>query len=231
VAIDPGSPRDALTLYATFYEDGLYKSTDGGKTWVRKSKGLGNTGNMHVFMVKVHPKTRDVYCGITAHRDGMKFPVPGGLWKSTDGAETWTHITESVTLHWPNGFAVHPEDPKVIYLAAATIPGGPQGGIYRTADGGNSWKHLLRNEDFRRTGPPRFVHGMYVNLHPDNPDIVYLSTGTHGLWVSTDAGKTWKRLMKLPFTHATNVTFDSGDRRIMYVATRGGGVWKGHYLP
>ena len=196
-----------------------------------KAGGHNVIQSLHAFMVKVHPKTREVYCGVTAHREGSKFPVPGGIWKSTDGGESWTDITKQLKLHWPTGFAVHPDDPNIIYLAAATIPGGPEGGIYKTADGGRTWKRLLKNEDFAKTGMPPFVHGMYVNLHPDNPDIVYLGTGTHGLWISTDAGDTWQRFESLPFIHATNVTFDPKDRKVMYVATRGGGVWRGDYLP
>ena len=231
VCVDPKSPADKRTLYASFYEGGVYKSTDGGKTWAGKSKGLGNPGNMHPFILKLHPKTGDLYCGITAFRTGSTFPVPGGLWKSTDGAENWTDLTVDLGLHWANGFAVHPTNPDVIYLAAATIPRGPEGGIYKTADGGKSWKRLLKNEDFAKTGLPPYVHGMFVNIHPDNADIVYLGTATHGLWITTDAGNTWKRYEAVPLRSVTNVTFDPRDRKVMYVATRGAGVWKGPHLP
>jgi len=231
LCIDPKSPKDRLTFYATYYEEGVFKSSDGGKTWVRKSKGLGHPGNMHAFMVEVHPKTGDVYCSITATRHGGKFPVPGGMWKSTDGGDNWQSINGGLKLGWPCGFALDPRDANVVYLTAATIPGSREGGLYKTTDGGRNWKRILKDEDFAATGGAGFVHANFVDLHPDNPDLVYVGSNTHGLWVSRDGGKTWKRFMKLPFGAAAKVTFDPKDRKIMYVATHGGGVWRGHYLP
>jgi len=232
ICLDPKSTQAPLTFYATLYEGGVYKSTDNGQTWVKKSDGLGNPGNLHAYMVKVHPKTGDVFCSITAHRVGARdFPVPGGLWKSPDGGESWTDITKSLGLHWPGGFALHPENPDVIYLTAGTIPGGPEGGVYKTADGGKSWKRVIGDADFAATGPPGYVHCFFANLHPDDPDRVYAGTASHGLWMSPDAGRTWKRFAAIPFRACQNVTFDPQDRSIMYVTTFGGGVWKGPDKP
>jgi len=235
VCLDPQSPPHSRTLYATLYEGGLYKSTDGGETWALKSEGLGNEGNLHAFMLQLHPVTGDLYCGITAQRmqEGNRatFPVAGGLWKSTDGAETWTDLTADLKLHWPNSFAVHPTDPNTIYITAATIPGGPEGGVYRTTDGGATWEHVLKDEDFARTSEPGFVHAMYINLHPDDPARVYVGTITHGLWLSPDAGKTWERFSKFPFGPVCNVTIDPQDEGTMYVGTYGAGVWRGSPVP
>ena len=232
VCIDPKSPKGNLTLYATLYEGGCYKSTDNGQTWVNKSNGLGNPGNMHAFQVSVHPKTGAIYCSITACRVGARdFPVAGGLWKSTDGGDNWTDLTKALDLRWPASFAVHPENPDVIYLTAATFPNGSQGGIYGTTGGGKTWKRLMQDADFAKSGGSSFVHCLYVNLHPAKPDYVYIGTTSHGLWVSQDAGQTWKRFEKLPFTSASNLTFDPANPEIMYVSTFGGGIWKGNYLP
>ena len=231
LCLDPRSPPGHLTMYTTLFEGGCYKSVDNGKTWVNKSKGLGNPGNLHAFRVSVHPKTGDVYCSITACREGSnQFPVPGGLWKSTDGGDSWTDLTKDLKLHWPGAFALHPENPQVIYLTAGTIPGGPEGGIYGTTNGGKSWKRLLEDKDFAKTGDPSYVQAFFVNLHPSRPDHVYLGTTSHGLWVSRDAGKTWKRVEELPFVSVTNVTFDPEKPEIMYVCTFGGGVWRGKDL-
>jgi len=225
-------PRDSKTIYTTVYEGGCYKSTDGGQTWVNKSTGLGNKGNLHAYKVFVHPKTGDVYCSITAFRiNGNEFPVPGGLWKSTNGGDSWVDLTHELGLHWPGGFAVNPNDPNIIYLAAATIAGGPEGGIYATRDGGKTWKRLLKDADFAAIGGRAYVHAFYVNLDPTNPDHVYLGTVGHGLWVSLDAGKTWKQINGLPFAYPTNVTFDPENADLMYVCTWGGGTWHGPRLP
>lgn len=232
ICIDPQTPEPPLTLYATFYEGGVYKSTDNGQTWAKKSEGLGNPANLHAYQVEAHPKTGHLFCSITAHRVGARdFPVPGGLWKSTDGGESWTDLTRSLRLRWPGGFALHPEDPDVIYLTAATIPGGPQGGLYKTTDGGKSWSRLLRDEDFAKSAPPGYVHCFFVTLHPERPDWVYAGTVAHGLWLSRDAGETWKRFDAIPFRACQNVAFDPQDRTVMYVTTFGGGVWKGPHVP
>ena len=229
ICLDPKSKSEDLTLYTTFFEGGVYKSTDSGKSWVKKSAGLGNAGNMHCLQVEVHPVSGDVFCGITAHRHDSDFPVPGGIWKSTDGAESWSDITE-LKLGWPTGFVLHPSNPDIIYLAASTFPNGRQGGLYKTIDGGKNWTRLLKDEDFGKFQPPGYVQAMNVFLHPDKPDYVYLCSG-HGLWVSTDAGKSWKWFKELPFKSAQSVAFDPKNTTIMYVTTFGSGIWKGHYLP
>lgn len=232
LCLDPKTTKAPLTFYATFYEGGVYKSTDTGQTWVKKSSGLGNPGNLHAYMVKVHPKTGDVFCSITAHRvGGRDFPVPGGLWKSTDGGESWADITKTLGLKWPGGFALHPDNPDVIYLTAGTVPGGPQGGVYKTADGGKTWARVIGDADFAKSAPPGYVHCFFVNLHPDKPDWVYAGTAGHGLWLSQDAGKTWKRFDAIPFGACQNVAFDPEDRAVMHVTTFGGGVWRGPATP
>jgi len=232
LCLDPKTTQAPLTFYTTLYEGGVYKSTDTGQTWVKKSQGLGNPGNLHAYQVRVHPKTGDVFCSITACRVGARdFPVPGGLWKSADGGESWADLTKSLRLHWPGGFALHPENPDVIYLTAGTIPGGPEGGVYKTSDGGKEWTRVIGDADFAKSAPPGYVHCFFINLHPDNPDQLYAGTAGHGLWFSPDGGKTWRRFDRIPFASCQNVAFDPEDKSVMYVSTFGGGVWKGPSQP
>ena len=230
ICIDPKSPKGNLTFYTTLFEGGVYKSTDNGQTWVKKSNGLGNPGNLHCLQVVVHPKTGDVYCSITAHRYDSDFRVPGGIWKSTDGGDSWADITKDLQLVWANGFVIHPDNPDIIYLTAATAPNKSQGGLYKTEDGGKSWTRVLDDAFFGKKRPPGYVHAMNVFLHPDNLDYVYLCSG-HGLLMSPDAGKTWKWFDDLPFGSAQSVSFWPKDRKVMYVTTFGGGTWKGPYVP
>ncbi len=230
VALDPASPKENRTLYAAMYEEGVYKSVDNGKNWIKKSNGLGNTGNMHVLQVQIHPKTGNLFAGITAQRENNQFPVPGGLWKSTDGGETWTNLTASLNLKWPTYFTFHPDNEDIIYLSAATAPGAQQGGLYKTTNGGKTWKRILNDADFAKKSPPSYVQASGVKLHPSNPDYVYIGS-SHGLWVSTNAGENWQWFNKIPFKSAQNVAFDPNDSKLMYVNTFGGGVWKGYYLP
>ena len=145
----PEDHKAPLTFYATFYEGGVYRSTDSGQTWVKRSEGLGNPGNLHAYMVKVHPKTGDVSARsppiASVARD---FPVPGGLWKSTDGGENWADITKSLGLKWPGGFALHPDDPNTIYLTAGTVPGGARAASTRRPTAGQAWTRVIGDADF-----------------------------------------------------------------------------------
>ncbi len=232
IVIDPKSTPDKLTMYVSFYEGGVYKSVDGGKTWEKKSTGLGNAGNMHCYKVRIDPKSGNLYCLITAMREGQNtFKVPGGLWKSTDGGENWTDITASAKLLWPTYFAIDPRDENVIYISAATAAGGgSQGGLYKTTDGGTTWKHILTDADLAKFCPPSYTHGMTVQLHPDNPDIIYYG-GTHSLWFSKDGGGSFVPYKKFPFLNVQHVTVDPKDPKTIFVSTFGGGVWKGPAEP
>ena len=185
---------------------------------------------MHALQVQIHPKNGTLYAGITARRENNQFPVPGGIWKSTDGGENWTAITKDLSLKWPTYFTMHPDNPDIIYLSAATAPGASQGGLYKTTNGGKSWQRILNDDDFAKKSTPSYVQASGVKLHPVWPDYVYLGS-SHGLWVSTDAGENWKWFNSIPFKSAQNVAFDPKDPKLMYVNTFGGGVWRGHYLP
>ncbi|MBN1809981.1 MAG: hypothetical protein JW909_13010 [Planctomycetes bacterium] len=223
IAVDPGSKPGAVTLYATMYGDGVYKSTDGGQSWVKKP-GVGRPGNYHVYQVRIHEKSGAVYVNVGANRKDRVFSPHGGLWKSSDGGDTWTEITASVKLVWPNGFAVHPDNPNIIYLVAGTTPAEKQGGVYKTLDGGQSWKHIFTDGDM-----PGYCHGMFVELHPDDPDVVYFG-GTRGLYASPDAGAHWRLLDEIPFAICHRTRIDPNDKKTMYVTTFGGGVWRGPVL-
>ena len=117
---------------------------------------------------------------------------PCGIWKSTDGGENWTDISKSLDLRWPTGFAFDPNDENIIYLAAATAPQFNQGGMYKTTDGGKTWKQMINDADIAKSGGTSYSQEMFVTLHPDHPDWVYLSSGSHGLWLSQDSGATWE---------------------------------------
>lgn len=222
IAIDPNSPPGSRRLWVAVFGYGVYRSDDGGKSWVRKSNGLGNPGNMHVYSLKLHPDGT-LFCLITGKRNGTDFPVPGGLWISGDGGESWHPIADSLNLYWPMGFDVHPGDSRIVYLCASDAPRLGGGGIYKTTDGGKTWRRL----DVRF--PPEYlsyVHTFTPVIHPRDPNILFLTTGTHGIFVSEDSGETWDEWRAIPFINVHRITFDPSDSDVMYITTFGGGVWK-----
>jgi photosystem II stability/assembly factor-like uncharacterized protein len=232
IAIDPKSPQGKLTLYAAFYEGGVYKSADGGQSWQKKSTGLGNEGNLHCARLRFHPVSGKLYCLITGFRRGNReFPVPGGLWVSSDGAETWKDLTASNKFPRPTDFALHPRDENIIYVNASTIPGREIGGIYKTSDGGASWTRLIGDAQFAKWCGPSYFEGSTINIHPDDPNLLYAGSDGHGFWYSKDAGKTWKPFESFPFSAPQNVAFEPTNGKVMIVTSFGAGAWKGPYLP
>lgn len=232
ICIDPASPKAKRTLWVTIFGEGVYKSIDGGESWSKKSNGLGNPGNMHVYRIRRHPQTGNLFCLITACRiGGRSFPVPGGIWKSTDGSENWTDITKGQGIVWSTNLAVDKDDENVIYMTTATAPGKKQGGIFKTTDGGKTWKHILTDAMLAVSGGSGYDHVMSVIIHPDDKNLVYAGTNAHGLWYSKDAGKTWNWYREFPFRNVQSIQVHPKDHHKLYLTTFGGGVWVGPHLP
>lgn len=245
IAVDFKTPPEKRVIYASVFGEGVFKSTDGGQNWTKKSQGLGREGNCHVFSIRLYDDG-SLYCLVTGKRNDHEFSVPGGLWVSRDGAETWIELTKNETIYWPTEFTLDPRDHKVILLSAGDVPKHQpsSGGLWKTTNGGVSWTHVMSKKDFHypygfyeffiakvmkkwdlnRDGS--FVQAFEPVFHPTDPQKIYLSTWTHGLLVSSDGGKTFDEFKQVPFTRINRVTFDL-ETNTLYVCTYGGGVWKG----
>jgi photosystem II stability/assembly factor-like uncharacterized protein len=184
------SPGNGQTFLAGA-EKGLYKSTDGGRTW--QFKGLDEC---KIFSLAFHPsEPMTIYAGAE----------PPFLFKSSDQGETWTELTGVRKLPGRNkwsypppphiahikGIAIHPEDPEVMYCSIE------EGGVIQSLDGGESWRYVSKGdaETFR---PVSRVTGVYqdchvVRLSPHDPDSLFVTTGD-GLYRSDDCGKSWRRI-------------------------------------
>jgi photosystem II stability/assembly factor-like uncharacterized protein len=225
VVVDPTSPKESRTVYASAFEEGVYKSTDGGQSWVKKSAGLGAPGtNMRACRIIRH-RDGTLFCLVTALRKDGEFVAQGpGLYRSKDGAESWHWINQSQPLLWPKDFDVDPLDSRTVYLGASDAKS-TEGGLYKTTDGGATWTRVARKgtECFGATVHPRKPNWVYLCITESAPDA--------GLWLSKDGGKNWTALEGLPFRNAQRVTFDPNDDSIIYVSTFGGSVWKGPAEP
>jgi photosystem II stability/assembly factor-like uncharacterized protein len=221
IVLDPRSPPHSRTLYVSIFEEGVYKSTDGGETWHRRNRGLGAPDNMRVYRLLLH-EDGTLFALITAKRRGRSY-LPGapGLYRSRDGGEAWQCITSSLGLLWPKDVSAHPASSDVLFLGAADAGDARQGGLYRTTDGGVTWQRVARE------GRQHF--GAY--FHPQKQGWAYmtLTEGAPGpsLWLSTDSGDTWRPVESFPFANTQRVAFDPADPETIYVTTFGGSVFRG----
>ena len=183
------------------FGDGVYKSTDAGKTWKR----VGLEKSEHIGKILIDPRNSNV---VYVASQGPLWSTGGerGLYKTTDGGATWTrvlHISDDTGI---SDIVFQPGKPDVVYASAyqrrravgQMIGGGPEAGIFKTMDGGKKWTRLSR-------GLPREDTGR-VGLAVDsrNPNRVYaiIEAKRHeaGFFRSDDAGATWTRIGRMTDT-------------------------------
>lgn len=174
--------------------DGVYKSTDAGKTW--QHMGLVNTGR--IARILIDPKdTNDVL--VCAEGRGNSPQHERGVFRSTDGGKTWKQ-TLFVNEHTGcSGLSMDPSDPDVVLAGTwqvtgrtwAEDSGGPGSGVYISHDNGRSWKHLTAANGLPE--PP--LGKIDVSIAPSNPQRMYalIQTKDQGsVWRSDDGGSHWK---------------------------------------
>ncbi len=237
VVLDPSSPADARRLYAGVFGEndaaGVYISEDSGKTWTQTPSQPGVLPNRHVYRLRLHPETGNLYCLITGLRaPGKDFfnPEGGGIWMSDDKGASWRHLSQGSRLnHWATAFAFDPANREGLYVTAATPQGSPgAGGVYKTENNGKNWFQILKDSDMHRmAGSMSFDHTMSVAVHPANTALVFAGTNVHGLFFSRNAGKTWEWCRDFPFSNAQSIAFDPRDPDSLLITTFGAGVWQG----
>ncbi len=168
-------------------ERGVFKSTDGGKTWRKVLYRGPETGAADISIDPHNPNV--MYAAMwEAYRKEWQMSSGGagsGLFKSTDGGETWTEITRATGL--PSGIdgkigvAVSPADPNRVYALIEN----ESGGLFRSEDAGATWAQVNNERRFRQ----RAFYYTHVFADPKNKDLVYI--GNVGTFRSLDGGKTF----------------------------------------
>jgi photosystem II stability/assembly factor-like uncharacterized protein len=187
VGTGEGNPRNSLNL-----GEGIYKTLDGGKSW--KRMGLEKTRNIHRILVDpLQPQT--VYAGAIGNPYA---PHPErGVFKTTDGGETWSRILHTNDSSGVGDMIMDPSNPNKIFAAMwqhrrtpwSLNSGGPGSGLYMTIDGGRNWKKLGKAE-----GLPEGHYGRIgLAISRSNPNVVYalVEATKNGLYRSDDGGYTW----------------------------------------
>ncbi|MFN3729596.1 MAG: WD40/YVTN/BNR-like repeat-containing protein [Fimbriimonadaceae bacterium] len=183
---------------------GLWKTTDAGQTWNCVTDGFLNTSS--VGAVAVAPSNPDViYIGMGEKDIRGDIAEGDGVYKSTDGGKTWTHMGLADTRTIAR-IIVHPTNPDVVYVGALGHIFGhnEERGLYKSVDGGKSWNKVLYVSD--RAGV------VDVEFEPGNPDVLYAATwecsrspwsmnsGGPGskFFKSADSGRTWTEITRSP---------------------------------
>ncbi len=188
-------PRDSSIVYVAAQgplwapggDRGLYKTTDGGKTWTKSLNISENTGVSDIVLDPTSPDT--LYASSYQRRRHVFTLIDGGpesaIYKSTDAGKTWNKLKEGLPKEDMGriGLALAPHNPRVVY---ATIEAsGKNGGFFVSRDGGSSWK---KANDYVAQG--QYYGEVFVDPNDDN----HIYSADVWIRVSNDAGKTWHRL-------------------------------------
>ena len=220
ILLDPSSPVGKRVLWVAAFGRGVYKSSDDGVTWTLKNNGIVQHEPLAWRLTRAADGTLYVVIARRSEDGSIGTPGDGVLYKSTDGAETWTPVNLPGGTNGPNGLAIDPHDPQRLYLAAwarATGVNGTGGGIYLSADGGNTWKNVLDRDQ----------HIYDVTIEPHDTNIVYAAGFESSAWRSNDRGEHWTRIPGYNFKWGHRVMPDLMDPQMIYISTFGGGVWHG----
>lgn len=194
VGMGEHAPRGVMTSYG----DGVYKSTDAGKTW----KHLGLEKTQHISRIEIHPSNPDIL--FVAAQGSLYAPNEDrGIYKSIDGGQTWDKVLFVDQMTGAAELSMDKNFPEILYAAMwehqrfpwQVKSGGPGSGLYKSSDSGKTWKKIHK-------GLPEEKGKMAISVSRANSDKVYalIESDTEkdlgGLFVSDDAGENWKLVNK-----------------------------------
>jgi len=222
VGTGEGAVRNSIS-----FGDGIYKSTDGGKSWTH----LGSKDSERFSRIIIHSKNpRIVFAAAMGHTFGPN--AERGLYRTQDDGRTWQRVLFVNETTGASDVAIDPHDPNIVYAGMYDYlrkpwhfrSGGPGSGLYRSTDGGITWTKLT--DPALRNGLPgaRLIGRVGVAISPSNPAIVYAlieSQEDGQLWRSDDRGRSWRmvnnerRINNRPFYY-TQVRVDPVDPERVY---------------
>lgn len=202
VAVAPSDPNvvwvgtgEAQNMRSSSWGTGVYRSTDGGRTWSAPMLPR----SQHIGRIVIDPRNPDV---VYVAAVGPLWAPGGerGLYKTTDGGRTWTNTKELSPYTGFTDVAIDPVNPDVLYAASymrerrsySFLPAGPESGIWKTADAGRTWTQLtngLPSGELGRIG---------LSVCASRPSTVYAvihaQGNTGGVFRTDDAGATWRQM-------------------------------------
>ena len=210
--------NEPSTWWAATASGGLLKTTNNGTTFEHQFDGESVVSIGHVAVSQSNKDIVWVGTGEANPRNSVSYG--NGVYKSTDGGETWRHMGLEKTFQ-TGRIAIHPSNPDVVYVGALGRLYGPNEdrGLYKTTDGGETWSKVLYVDD--QTGV------VDVDMHPTDPDTLMVATYERardgfdtndpakrwgpggGIWKTTNGGANWTRVKNgLPSCNIGRVGID-----------------------
>ena len=201
LAIDPNDPEvvwvgtgENVGGRHVGYGDGIYRSDDGGESWVRK----GLETSEHISKILIHPEDSNT---LWVAAQGPLWAPGGerGVFMTSDGGASWERVLGDDEWIGATDLAIDPRDPDRLYAAtwqrhrnvAAYMGGGPGTALHRSVDGGRSWERLTRGLPESRMGK------IGLAISPQDPDVLYaaieLDRRTGAVYRSSDRGSSWEK--------------------------------------
>jgi photosystem II stability/assembly factor-like uncharacterized protein len=230
-------PTDPNRYYVAGADGGVWRTTDGGQTWMPLTDHMPTTAIGALALDPQNPGIIYAGTGEAVFANHSRYGL--GLYKSLDGGDTWLHLAEETFAgRCFRRIIINPHNPQVLYAAITQAGGfpakaaaknhpsadGPRG-VFRSSDGGHTWVRLAGVPDLCVTD---------LAIDPQNPGTLYAAVGhifgnpANGIYKTTDGGETWNVLWGLPTMGRISLALAPSDPQRIYVlrtnpATSSGG--------
>ena len=222
--------------------DGMYKSTDAGKTWTH----LGLPNGQQIPYIIVDPRNANrLFVAVLGHPYGPN--EERGVFRSTDGGATFQNVLYKDENTGASDLEFDPKNPDIVYACLWETRQGPwengawngtNGGIFKSTDGGGTWKPLAKGL------PDEGIVQADIAIAPSAPNRIYASVASPravGIFRSDDAGESWTRItadnrpagrigggdLPVPFVHPKNADVVFMASTVAWKSTDGGKTWSG----
>ncbi len=212
---------EANNSRSSYWGDGVYKSTDGSKTWTN----MGLKESQHIGRVLIHPSNPDiVYVAALGHLYSDN--EERGLYKTTDGGNTWSKVLDVIVKKKNIGVVdvvMHPQNPDVLFAAAfdkirtpwTYNEGGPGSAIYKSNDAGASWAKVEGGL------PGGFLGRIGIDISKSNPDVMYANIENVNVEGMKNKERAKQLLEGIPLAKGKKVIGDE-----VYRSDDGGESWR-----
>ncbi|MBO0722226.1 MAG: hypothetical protein J2P41_15480, partial [Blastocatellia bacterium] len=201
IALEPGNPEviwlgtgEASARNSISFGDGIYKSTDGGKSW----RHLGLKDTMYISRIVINPRNPNiVYVAALGHSFGPN--QERGIFMTMDGGKNWQKTLYLDAEHGACDLEIDPQNPNILYAGMwrferkpwTFTSGSEKGGLFRSIDGGLTWTKLSK-------GLPKLMGRIGVKVAPSNPNVVYVIAETKEgtMYRSDDKGDSFQLMSR-----------------------------------